>query len=56
MELINYKDIKAGDLIEDKFGNRGVVEENMHPWGFKRLQYNGYTVSENAGPDHYYKI
>ena len=39
-KVIMPKGIKVGMVIRDKFGHEGVVVENMHPWGFKRLQYH----------------
>jgi hypothetical protein len=51
--VIAPKDIKIGDFIEDGFGNRGVVVENTHPWGFKRLQYSGYSVVNHPDPNWY---
>lgn len=51
--IIKPKDIKVGMTIKDGFGNVGVVEENLHPWGFKRLQYGGYTVINHPDPKWY---
>jgi len=51
--IIPPKDIKAGMTIRDKFGEEGIVEINMHPWGFQRLQYSGLTVINHEDPEWY---
>lgn len=45
--------IEVGDLIRDKNGVEGIVEENTHPWGFKRLQYNGLSIINHPDKDWY---
>ena len=51
--VIAPENIKAGMTIRDKFGKEGIVVENMHPWGFKRLQYGGYSVIDHIDPEWY---
>lgn len=52
-EPILGEDVELGDLIEDKAGQRGVVVENMHPWGFLRWQYSGLTVIDHPDKTYY---
>lgn len=53
LKVIAPEKIKPGMVIRDGFGNEGMVEENMHPWGFTRLQYCGYTVIKHPNPKWY---
>lgn len=52
-EKIDSKQIKPGDFIRDKFGYVGLVSENVHPWGFKRLKYDGLTVINHPDKNWY---
>ena len=51
--MSKVEDIELGDTIRDRFGTEGIVVENMHPWGFKRWQYNGLTVINHPETDFY---
>lgn len=51
--VISPKDIKPGQIIKDKAGYSGIVIENMHPWGFPRLQYDGFTIVNHEDPEWY---
>lgn len=47
------REIRVGDVVRDGHGVVGTVVENMHPWGFKRLQYSGLSITYTAGEDWY---
>lgn len=51
--IIKPKDVKVGMIIRDKMGTQGVVVENKHPWGHKRLQYRGLTIMNHPDPEWY---
>jgi hypothetical protein len=51
--IIKPEDIKIGMKIRDKDGTEGIVVENMHPWGFKRLQYHGLSIINHPDPEWY---
>ncbi len=47
------KEIRVGDVIRDGSGIVGTVVENLHPWGFERLQYAGLSIVHTASEDWY---
>ena len=45
--------IKVGDTIKDGHDTVGKVVENTHPWGFKRLQYQGLSIINHPDKNWY---